>query len=698
MNAKFLLKTCALLLATILPVPVSGTDVPDNPNVYIWDESGIVAVWNKDADDGTCWVCHPGDDMDFPQHPYSGKVVIPEEILGRKVVGIQRDAFKENVNITEIVISGTVREIANDAFAGCTGLKTLSFLAGPDSIHIGHMGVQAGALSGLPLDSLYVDRELDFNSTSKGPFENSGLRVIAFGPHVEKLTKEYTFSNIPALKRVVIPATFKKFGLNCFQYTKIEELVIESSDELLETGGWQSSTMWNPSNRPFSSCELKRIDIDRPVTGLGGTGNLEELRLGPNAGSLSFENCGKLVKADLACVDIPANAYKNCGSLQYLILQEGIHTIGSSAFQGCSSLETLRLPDSYIANGEPFNEGLFKSCKKLKKVENLKIPYLPNETFRYCEGLEEITFEAEVKKINRWVFNNCNSLRKVVVPATITEISLRTFFDCPSLEEFIFEDGEPFTAEEVFWNLPIKSVYFGREFHYSMSTSEYGGYCFSPFAQNRVGEKAEFGPLVKEIGLYFFKRCSTLHDVIIGPGVEIIKYQAFEACTSLKEINIPSNVKEICSSAFKNCSALKKVVFSDDLSPRSRDGASCLVRGNAFDGSRAITEVVVTCENMPDLVSGAFHDDVYAAAKLTVPEGMSADYMAHPEWGRFNTITENITTGIDMTVAPESDACDVFSLQGVELLRNADSAALGSLASGIYIVRSRAGIRKIVKK
>ena len=89
---------------------------------------------------------------------------------------------------------------------------------------------------------------------------------------------------------------------------------------------------------------------------------------------------------------------------------------------------------------------------------------------------------------------------------------------------------------------------------------------------------------------------------------------------------------------------------------------------------------------------------MYAAAKLTVPEGMSADYMAHPEWGRFNTITENITTGTDISVVPEPDACDVFSLQGVELLRNADSAALGSLASGIYIVRSRAGVRKIVKK
>lgn len=695
MNAKFLLKTCALLLATILPVPVSGTDVPDNPNVYIWDESGIVAVWNKDADDGTCWVCHPGDDMDFPQHPYSGKVVIPEEILGRKVVGIQRDAFKENVNITEIVISGTVREIANDAFAGCTGLKTLSFLAGPDSIHIGHMGVQAGALSGLPLDSLYVDRELDFNSTSKGPFENSGLRVIAFGPHVEKLTKEYTFSNIPALKRVVIPATFKKFGLNCFQYTKIEELVIESSDELLETGGWQSSTMWNPSNRPFSSCELKRIDIDRPVTGLGGTGNLEELRLGPNAGSLSFQNCKNLVKADIACAALPERAFSGCEALTVLTLREGVVSLGAYCFSDCNSLETLRLPDSFVADKTSPGH-VFQSCKKLKSVENLNVSYVPTWMFHNCESLQEISFGEKVDSIGD-SFMACHGLKAVTIPSHVKYIAGRAFSDCESIERFIIEDGEEYElVNSRFWDKPAKHVYFGRQFNYNSSDWRYVGY--SPFANGVVSESVEFGPLVRKIAFSYFRNCSRLHDVVIGPGVELIETQAFRDCAALEEINIPSNVKEIQENAFWNCAALKKVTFGGEDSPLARSGNSCVVAKNAFNASRAITEVVVSGEEMPDLCSGAFHDDVYAAAKLTVPEGMSADYMAHPEWGRFNTITEYITTGTDISVAPESDACDVFTLQGVELLRNADSAALGSLASGIYIVRSGVGIRKIVKK
>ncbi|MDE6564929.1 MAG: T9SS type A sorting domain-containing protein [Muribaculaceae bacterium] len=46
----------------------------------------------------------------------------------------------------------------------------------------------------------------------------------------------------------------------------------------------------------------------------------------------------------------------------------------------------------------------------------------------------------------------------------------------------------------------------------------------------------------------------------------------------------------------------------------------------------------------------------------------------------------------------EPDTCDVFSIQGVEMLRNADNAALNRLSPGIYIVRSHTGIRKIVKK
>lgn len=697
MDKKFILKTCVLLFAVLFPVLASATDSSNypNPNVYLRDESGLTAVWNKDLDDGTCWICHPGDYMDYPEPSYQGKVVIPEYILGRRVVGIQRDAFKDNENITEIVISGTVREIERHAFDGCSGLRVLSFLHGDSAINIGAGGDanQAGALVYSGIDSLYVDRELEFTS-QRGPFEKSALRVISIGPNVTKIGK-MTFYGIPALKKIVIPANCMEFGLNCFQYTSIEEVVIESSGELLNTGGWRDSSMYNPSNKPFSSCGIKRLYIDRPITGLGGTSKLEELYLGPNAGALSFQNCRSLVKADIACVELPKNAFMGCEALKELTLREGVVTLGANCFSGCSSLETVRLPDSYVATAKS-SGAVFNKCTNLKSVENLNISYVPQNMFAYCASLQKITFGEKVDSIGNGAFGSCLGLKHVTIPSNVEFIGYVPFAACDSIEKFIIEDGAEYKLTSRFWDKTVKYVYFGRQINYKPNDWRNVGY--SPFANGQVGEAAEFGPMVRTIGFSYFRNCQNLRDVIIGPGVELIETFAFRECGALEEIRIPSNVREIQENAFMNCRALTKVAFGGETSPVSRSGVACVIAKNAFNGCGAIADVEIVGDVMPALEAGAFHNDVYANATLTVPEGMAADYMAHPEWGRFNTITENITTGIGESVVSEPDVCDVFSLQGVEVLRNVDNAALNRLAPGIYIVRSRACVRKIVKK
>lgn len=657
---------------------------------------GCTAVFDSNADDGTCWICHPGADINYPAPPYTGKVVIPKYILGRKVVGIRADAFKENVNITEIVISGTVVTVSPHTFDGCTGLRVVSFLAGDEPINVGCSGAsgQRGAFMSLPLDSIYVDRDITFSSLS-GPFEKSELRAIAIGPNVENFSKRSLFADIPALDRIVIPASFKQFPINCFQYTKIREMVIESSADTLDVGGWIDSSMSNPTLKAFNSCAFKRLDIDRPTTGLGGAGVLEELRLGPNAGVYSFENSSKLVKADLACSEIQKNAFSGCGALRDLTLREGVVTIGSKAFANCKSLKSLRLPDSFTGTKKSASE-MFYQCKGLKTIENLNTTYIPDEMFAYCDSIEEVVFGEKVDTIGRQVFRSCINLKKVVIPSNVSRIEYLPFDGCTSIESFILEDGDELNVQ--IWNKPVKFVYFGRQINYDPDSWRYLGY--SPFANGRVDKGVEFGPRVKKIAYSYFRNCANLSDVVIGKGVELIETHAFRECVSLEQINIPSNVKSIAADAFYGCNGLKKLSFGGEVisSSRAGDDEPCVVAAKAFNQCPAITEIVIHGNNMPDLQAGAFPESVYSNARLVVPVDQSTLYKADSEWGRFNTIVESEKPVFTGVIAPElvnDSEFSVYSLQGRMLMRTTDRAALKTLAPGIYILKTPTSTTKL---
>lgn len=66
-------------------------------------------------------------------------IIIPAMYGEYPVLRIGDNAFKDNVNITSVVISKTVKSIGNYAFHGCTNLKTVSFMSDvpPEMIRAG---------------------------------------------------------------------------------------------------------------------------------------------------------------------------------------------------------------------------------------------------------------------------------------------------------------------------------------------------------------------------------------------------------------------------------------------------------------------------------------------------------------------------------------------------------------------------------
>ncbi len=72
-------------------------------------------------------------------------------------------------------------------------------------------------------------------------------------------------------------------------------------------------------------------------------------------------------------------------------------------------------------------------------------------------------------------------------------------------------------------------------------------------------ESIKIPNLVKIIGDYAFRGCSTLTSITISETVTSIGWKAFRGCSSLTSITIPETVTSIGSHAFEDCSSLTNI-------------------------------------------------------------------------------------------------------------------------------------------
>ncbi len=177
------------------------------------------------------------------------------------------------------------------------------------------------------------------------------------------------------------------------------------------------------------------VVIPSSVTYNGTTYNVTTI------GNYAFQNC-----TDLTTIDIPNSvtrigngAFQNCTDLTSVTIPNSVTIIAANAFQNCTGLTDVTIPNSVHTIGVcAFRNTGLTSLTVPGRVSRIYIG-----TFDSCMNLKTVTIETGVSHIKEGAFQDCPTLKKVTLPNTIVEIQGKAFVRCNSLDTIICASTNP---------------------------------------------------------------------------------------------------------------------------------------------------------------------------------------------------------------------------------------------------------------
>ena len=262
----------------------------------------------------------------------------------------------------------------------------------------------------------------------------------------------------------------------------------------------------------------------------------------------ALDNAGTLTVSGTGAMDEYTYENKapwNDKYVKSVIIDNGVTSIGSYAFEGIASLVNVRVANSV----ESIGMYAFLRCMSLADVRlSNGLTTISGSAFYECSSLETITVPDSVTNIGGYAFYSCKSLKDVNIPDGVTSIEGGTFSDCSNLKTVEI----PYGITEIGLRAFAGSGIAGLAIPASVThISDYAFYICESLANITIPGS------VNEIGSGAFRGCTSLESVHIEDGVKSIGVQAFQNCRSLSRLVVPGSVTTVGGWAFDGCTQLK---------------------------------------------------------------------------------------------------------------------------------------------
>ena len=319
-------------------------------------------------------------------------------------------------------------------------------------------------------------------------------------------------------------------------------------------------------------------------------------------GKSAFEHCSNLdslIINGVATSMIGAYAFASCTSLTSLSLVGSFQTIGDCAFASCG-MTSLTI-DATITSIEKY---AFSSNSLTSLSLTGNVQEIGDYAFANCTSLTSLSLTGDIQKIGDYAFYSCPSLKTVALPKSLTSIGAYAFDSCTSLDSIEIPGTVTEIGDFAFHLSGLTSVKIDEGVQ---STGVHMFYDCDNLATVNLPES------LTTIAKGSFAFCSDLNHVKIPARVTCIGDGAFSHCTSLSEITLQDEVKTIGADAFLSCQELTSITLPDSVTDIGKE---------AF-GHCSKLESITIPKNVTTIKSDTF-DFCFNLKSITLPAGLTS--------------------------------------------------------------------------
>ncbi len=262
---------------------------------------------------------------------------------------------------------------------------------------------------------------------------------------------------------------------------------------------------------------------------------------------------------------IGANAFDDCTSLTSIVIPDSVTEIGNYAFSGCTALTSIVIPNGVTTIGNY----AFRNCTSLMSVTlgtGIGENSIGNSAFYYCTKLYEVVNNSAiitVEELERykgqsssWRYGDIACYAKSIHTGE-SKLSVQGDYVVLGIEVTNGDDYDMlvgYTGGEVKLTLPAKF------------TAETYVLADNVFEESKI-TSISIPASVTEIGKAAFKNCKALETVTFENSSKLTKIDdnAFYYCDKLTAISIPASVTEIGGAAFYGCKGLTAIAIPDGV-------------------------------------------------------------------------------------------------------------------------------------
>ena len=345
MKHRFFAWLLAVVMAVSLLAAPASAFSPNNTN----------GDWQYEfRSDGICLTKYLGS---------STIVTVPAELDGQKVTVIGSSCFKDNTNVSEVTVSHGIRRIGEEAFFGCSGLKTINLGGSVNEIGpraFAHTGLSSAVIPGSVrligeeaffgckgLYNIVIDEGIiDLTATEIGGGFGSGSVTLVEG--IARIEAK-AFFDCANLTMMQVPATVTYIGSQALGYT---------ADGV--QGTYQLTGFADTAAQRYAAengIKFVTAEDDDENSGICG----EDVLWSFENGTLTISGTGRMY--DYASAEyLPWYALRS--EITAGIIEEGVTSLGEYVFSG-SAVSKVTLPQTLEVVGK---EAL-ANCDSLAEIE-----------------------------------------------------------------------------------------------------------------------------------------------------------------------------------------------------------------------------------------------------------------------------------------------------------------------------------------